>query len=97
MQISSIDKPFLCLTVVLFCLSRANLSVVLAGPHPFRFCQLGDIQIGFGLDGWQNDTYRMGQAAQQVNAQKFDFCIAVGDLTNDRLVPEVNTMNESTH
>ncbi|KAK9482649.1 Metallo-dependent phosphatase-like protein [Lipomyces starkeyi] len=43
---------------------------------PFRFCQLGDIQIGFGLDGWQNDTHRMHLAAQQVNAQAFDFCIA---------------------
>lgn len=28
----------------------------------------------------------MGLAAQQVNAQDFDFCIAVGDLTNDRSV-----------
>jgi hypothetical protein len=54
--------------------------------EPFRFCQLGDIQIGFGLDGWQNDTVRMGLAAKQVNAEGFDFCIAVGDLTNDRSV-----------
>jgi hypothetical protein len=28
----------------------------------------------------------MGLAAQQVNAEDFDFCIAVGDLTNDRSV-----------
>ncbi|KAF4219678.1 hypothetical protein CNMCM6805_001709 [Aspergillus fumigatiaffinis] len=66
-------------------------SLVLCAPSvsagfnkPFRFCQLGDLQIGFGLDGWQNDTYRMGLAAQQVNTEDFDFCIAVGDLTNDR-------------
>jgi len=54
------------------------------GFKPFRFCQLGDIQIGFGLDGWKNDTARMRLAAQQVNAEKFDFCIAVGDLTHNR-------------
>ncbi|GAQ06098.1 hypothetical protein ALT_3419 [Aspergillus lentulus] len=66
-------------------------SLVLCAPSvsagfnkPFRFCQLGDLQIGFGLDGWQNDTYRMSLAAQQVNTEDFDFCIAVGDLTNDR-------------
>ena len=68
-------------------LFNAYLYVVLARfKEPFRFCQLGDIQIGFGLDGWQNDTYRMGLAAKQVNAERFDFCIAVGDLTNDRSV-----------
>ncbi|KAF7117686.1 hypothetical protein CNMCM5793_006809 [Aspergillus hiratsukae] len=62
---------------------------------PFRFCQLGDIQIGFGLDGWQNDTYRMGLAAQQVNAEDFDFCIAVGDLTNDRYDYEVQAFQNT--
>jgi 3',5'-cyclic AMP phosphodiesterase CpdA len=61
---------------------------------PFRFCQLGDIQIGFGLDGWKNDTYRMSLAAQQVNEQDFDFCIAVGDLTNDRSVLLAGTENQ---
>ncbi|KAK9390143.1 Metallo-dependent phosphatase-like protein [Lipomyces mesembrius] len=62
---------------------------------PFRFCQLGDIQIGFGLDGWQNDTYRMHLAAQQVNAQNFDFCIAVGDLTNDRFSYEIQAFQDT--
>jgi hypothetical protein len=66
---------------------RADFMTVLARPsQPFRFCQLGDIQIGMGLDGWKNDTHRMSLAAQQVNSQDFDFCIAVGDLTNDRSV-----------
>ncbi|KAL3415690.1 hypothetical protein V8F44DRAFT_505633 [Aspergillus fumigatus] len=62
-------------------------SLVLCAPSsnkPFRFCQLGDLHIGFGLDGWQNDTYRMVLAAQQVSTENFDSCIAVGDLTNDR-------------
>ncbi|KAK9236530.1 Metallo-dependent phosphatase-like protein [Lipomyces kononenkoae] len=63
--------------------------------EPFRFCQLGDIQIGFGLDGWQNDTYRMHLAAQQVNAQNFDFCIAVGDLTNDRFSYEIQAFQDT--
>ncbi|KAJ6084188.1 hypothetical protein N7486_010988 [Penicillium sp. IBT 16267x] len=69
---------------------------VLASFHkPFRFCQLGDIQIGFGLDGWKNDTYRMGLAAQQVNEQDFDFCIAVGDLTNDRFDYEIQAFQDT--
>lgn len=54
------------------------------GFKPFRFCQLGDIQIGLGLDGWKNDLVRMSLAAKQVLAEKFDFCIAVGDLTQNR-------------
>jgi hypothetical protein len=70
-----------------FIVQHGWLQAVSAGPFKdFRFCQLGDIQIGFGLDGWQNDTYRMHLAAQQVNSRDFDFCIAVGDLTNDRSV-----------
>ncbi|KAJ8100143.1 Metallo-dependent phosphatase-like protein [Lipomyces tetrasporus] len=63
--------------------------------NPFRFCQLGDIQLGFGLDGWQNDTHRMHLAAQQVNAQDFDFCIAVGDLTNDRFDYEIRAFQDT--
>jgi hypothetical protein len=59
--------------------------------YPFRFYQLSDIQIGFGLDGCQNDTYRMGLAAKQVNEERFDFCIAVGDLTNDRVIPRLQS------
>jgi 3',5'-cyclic AMP phosphodiesterase CpdA len=71
------------------------MSTVSAGGrfHPFRFCQLGDIQLGFGLDGWKNDSHRMHLAAQQVNREKFDFCIAVGDLTNDRYGMSRNSLN----
>lgn len=67
---------------------EADIGVVVPANHfsPFRFCQLGDIQLGFGQDGWKNDVHRMQLAAEQVNAEDFDFCIAVGDLTNSRLV-----------
>ncbi|KAE8356183.1 Metallo-dependent phosphatase-like protein [Aspergillus coremiiformis] len=62
---------------------------------PFTFCQLGDIQIGFGQDGWKNDAHRMHLAAQQVNTQGFDFCIAVGDLTHNRFPHEINAFQET--
>ncbi|KAK9313975.1 Metallo-dependent phosphatase-like protein [Lipomyces starkeyi] len=78
-------------------LAVADMSRVLKrdGFKPFRFCQLGDIQIGFGLDGWQNDTQRMHLAAQQVNGEGFDFCIAVGDLTNDRFSYEIQAFQDT--
>ncbi|KAE8347173.1 hypothetical protein BDV24DRAFT_121755 [Aspergillus arachidicola] len=62
---------------------------------PFRFCQLGDIQLGFGQDGWKNDVHRMQLAAQQVNAEEFDFCIAVGDLTNSRYSYEITAFQQT--
>ncbi|KAE8152259.1 Metallo-dependent phosphatase-like protein [Aspergillus avenaceus] len=73
-----------------------SLPMVVPANHygRFRFCQLGDIQIGFGQDGWESDMHRMHLAAQQVNAQKFDFCIAVGDLTNGRLRHEISAFQQ---
>ncbi|KAI9934847.1 hypothetical protein ASPWEDRAFT_186477 [Aspergillus wentii DTO 134E9] len=68
-----------------------GIPAVWADFKPFRFCQLGDIQLGFGLDGYKNDTYRMHLAAEQVKKEGFDFCIAVGDLTNDRTPEQVQS------
>ncbi|KAF5858069.1 hypothetical protein ETB97_004912 [Aspergillus alliaceus] len=62
---------------------------------PFRFCQLGDIQLGFGEDGWRNDVHRMQVAAQQVNSENFDFCIAVGDLTHNRHPHEITAFQQT--
>lgn len=74
--------------------AEADTCVVVPANHftPFQFCQLGDIQLGFGQDGWKNDVHRMQLAAQQVNAEEFDFCIAVGDLTNSRWVNSMITL-----
>lgn len=75
-----------CIPLLLRLWTEADTCIVVPANHftPFQFCQLGDIQLGFGQDGWKNDVHRMQLAAEQVNAEDFDFCIAVGDLTNSR-------------
>jgi Icc-related predicted phosphoesterase len=61
------------------------------GFESFSFIHMGDPQIGFGLDGPANDTFRFKLAADEAKYKwKVPFVVIAGDLTNDRTQLEVD-------
>ncbi len=51
-------------------------------PAPFQFVQICDTQLGFGVDGYDQDLEKFRQAVRQINAMKPAFVVICGDLVN---------------
>ncbi len=50
---------------------------------PFSFVQICDTQLGFGLEGYEQDLKSFKQAVKQINGLNPEFVVICGDLVND--------------
>ena len=50
---------------------------------PFSFVQICDTQLGFGLEGYEQDLESFKQAVRQINELNPEFVVICGDLVNN--------------